>query len=280
MIWVNRLISFFLLFIYVLNVPSVTMELFSISVSSPLSYIILCIAIFHIFNNYKLLKSKQLNIFYVICIIFYLIGLFQYNGDLKVFIVDFIKFTFYLYSSYLCLFYLSKKQLFIIIILGVSTILLDALFFRFNDVVGDGYISENGRYAGFYLNANSASAMALFGYIITLFLNNKAKLFLLLFFTFLGFLTLSRTFIFTWIIINFIYGFFNKKHFKLLPFIFFLFPLLLLVKDRFSLRADRFDFLINLFTNASVNTEVLSNDSRGDMWAKYYDYIFEFSIYW
>ena len=145
--------------------------------------------------------------------------------------------------------YLNDKLLIFFLLLGCSTILLDSLFFRFNDVYSrGGDIFEYGRYSGFYLNPNVAAFLCLIGYIISLVKIKKNTLLLSLF-TLFGIMTLSRTFVLSWIIVNFIYLRFNRKHIIWTIVLLLALPFSFVFLELLQLEASRFQSLVDILTS-------------------------------
>jgi len=271
----KKFLSLLLLFLTILNIPSILLKTYSSSLSSVLSHTMMMIALLLIFFN----KSKypsNLKFLYFISLLFYVLSMFCYEGDLQFFLIELIKYSLILFGLYIALDSANNKIILVLFLLGVLTILLDATFFRFGDVLIDGYNVTRGRYAGFYINANNASAVCMFGYSLVLVSNNKLRSLLLLLFSLMGFLTLSRSFIIFWIGINIIFSVKSFKHLKFVPYVFLILPILLIFQDFFDLRIDRFNSLVNFFTSGSIDSLIFDNSSRQDIWTKYYNHILNF----
>ena len=206
----KKIISFVVLFIVLLNIPTIVLETQSISLSSPISYLSFGLLAFLIFSN-NIKYPKTVIILAITAGLYFFISAFQYNGDFIKLILTYIKFLLYLFGLYIAIRNIDQNIIIVFLLLGAITILLDALYFRFNDFQVIGYVSQYGRYAGFYLNPNAASLVCLIGYGLTITKINYWKL-LTIAFTFFGFLTLSRTFIATWFLITAIYLFYNRKY--------------------------------------------------------------------
>ena len=273
---IKKIISFVVLFLTLLNIPTIVLETFSISISSPISYLLFSLLAFLIFTN-KIKYPKTVIILAVTGSLYYFISALQYNGDYIILIISYIKFLLYLFGLYIAIINIDQKIIIVFLLLGAITILLDALYFRFNDFQGIGYVSQYRRYSGFYLNPNTASMICLFGYALTIIKTNYWKL-LTIAFTFFGFLTLSRTFIVTWFLITTIYLLHNKKYIRKTFLLLFvsIFSLITFSKE-LNLDTYRFEFLMNLFS-AQIDYEVLQDDSRLDQWEKFYDLILDSPI--
>lgn len=269
----KKYISIIVIILVLLNIPSITLRTLSIGISSPISYFtFLLLGLLIITNNKK--YPKKINFFAAIISVYYFIGMLNYDGDLFILLINYIKSLLYVFGLFVCLKHVNMNTLLVVLVIGGTTIILDSLFFRFNDFVGDGYISEYGRYGGFYLNPNIAAIICLLGYILFLTRNDKWRVLSILF-TFFGILTLSRTFILTWIISTIIYLYYNRKD-LIYSFLFITLGFFGLLSFSEALKLDsvRFNFLTDLLIG-NVNEEVLNDDSRQAQWAKFYDGIID-----
>jgi len=273
---IKKIISFVVLFLILLNIPTIVLETLSISISSPISYLLFSLLAFLIFTN-KIKYPKTVIILAITASLYFFISALQYNGDYIILILMYIKFLLYLFGLYIAIRNIDQNIIIVFLLLGAITILLDTLYFRFNDFQGIGYVSQYGRYAGFYLNPNTASMICLLGYALTITKINYWK-FLSIAFTFFGFLTLSRTFMATWFLITLIYLFYNRKYIvKTFLFLASAFFFLVTFSKKLNLDTDRFEFLVNLFSG-QINNEVLNDDSRQDQWSKFYGLILDSPI--
>lgn len=264
---INRVISFSILSLVLLNLPSIALETLSISFSSPLSYTLfalLCLLILLNFNEIE----KEIVFLIFIGSLYFFFSIFNFNGNLAFLLITFFKFIISVIGIGISIKYVSNNIILILLFVGSLTIILDSLFFRFNDSLSFGYVIKYGRYSGFYLNPNIASIVCLIGYIMSITKNNFWKI-LALFFSITGFLTLSRTFILSWIIVNIIYMIFNFK-FIVRGTIFLLLTFIILINysEKFNLDTNRFDFLTGLFLG-EIDKEVMNDDSRIDQWSKF-----------
>lgn len=274
---IKKIISFVVLSLTLLNIPTIVLETLSISVSSPISYLLFSLLAFLIFTN-KIKYPNTVIILAITASLYFFISALQYNGDYIILILIYIKFLLYLFGLYIAVIKIDQNIIIFLLLFGAITILLDTLYFRFNDFQGIGYVSKYGRYSGFYLNPNTASMICLLGYVLTITKINYWK-FLSIAFTFFGFLTLSRTFIATWFLITTIYLFYNRKYIgKTFLFIIVSVFSLITFSKKLNLDPDRFKFLLNLFS-AQIDYEVLNDDSRRDQWGKFYDLIMESPLF-
>ena len=268
---IKKIISFFVLSLTLLNIPTIVLETQGISISSPISYLLFSLLVFLIFTN-KIKYPKTVYILAITASLYFFISALQYNGNYTLLIIIYIKFLLYLFGLYVAIRKIDQNVIIALLLLGAITILLDTLYFRFNDFQGIGYVSQYGRYAGFYLNPNAASLVCLIGYGLTITKINYWKL-LTIAFSLFGFLTLSRTFMATWFLMTSIYLFYNRKYI-VKTFLLLIVSVLSLITFSKELILDsvRFEFLKNLFSG-QINYEVLEDDSRRDQWAKFYDLI-------
>ena len=267
----KKIISFVVCLLVLLNIPGILLETKSIAVSSPVSYFTFFLLGVLIITN-KTKFPKQILFMAGISSLYFFIGAFQYEGSFIELFIVFIKFLLYLFGLFISLHYINQNTIILLLLAGATTIILDSLYFRFNDFQGIGFISQYGRYSGFYLNPNNASFVCSLGYVLTLTQKNNIK-FLAILFTFFGFLTLSRTFMGSWIIITSIYLFLNRKYLVKSIFILIISGFILVqFSEQLKLDLTRFEFLTNLFLG-NIDQEVLNNDSRSSQWAKFYDRI-------
>jgi len=272
----KKIISFVVLFLTLLNIPTILLETLSVSISSPISYLLFILLGYLIFTN-KIKYPKKVIILAIFASLYFFISSLLYEGEFSILIIDYIKFLLYLFGLYIAIRNIDQNMIIIFLLFGAITILLDSLYFRFNDFQGIDYVSEYGRYSGFYLNPNTASMICLFGYVLTITKINRWKI-LSLAFAFFGFLTLSRTFILTWFLITIIYLFYNRKYIVKTFFILFIAVFgLITFSDALNLDTNRFQFLVGLFSG-KIDNQVLSNDSRQNQWSKFYDLILDSPI--
>ena len=265
----KKIISFVVCFLVLLNIPSIVLETQSFGLSSPISYFMFFLLGVLIITN-KTKFPKQILFLAGISSLYFFIGAFQYEESFIALSINYVKFLLYLFGLFVSLKHINQNTIIFLLLAGAITILLDSLYFRFNDFQGIGYVSQYGRYSGFYLNPNTASMICLFGYVLSITKTNYLKL-LSIAFTFFGFITLSRTFMATWFLITIIYLFYNRKYIvKTLLFLIVSAFSLITFSENLNLDTDRFKFLVNLFSG-QINNEVLNDDSRQDHWAKFYD---------
>ena len=274
----NKSISSLILFLVLLNIPSILLQSFSIILSSPVSYLLFFLLfVLSVSNRFNV--DLEIKIFSIISFLYFIIGAFNYNGSLIIMLIIMIKFYLLLYGLNATLSYVSEEKIVLLLFIGSFMILLDSIYFRFNDVVFDYHINPYYRYSGFYLNPNTAAFVSIVGYIFVLVKNYRFKLFLLLTFTLFGFMTLSRTFMMSWIIINIIYSIYNKKHLLYIPFFVLSIPLIAFFNNIFNLETNRMDFVVNFFKKGYIDLDIFNYNARQNTWGQYYDKIFDYPLF-
>ena len=201
-----------------------------------------------------------------IALSYFSISSLQFYGTTRFFLMDFIKYLILIICGYELVKKNSNVELFTYLLIGALSVGAEALFLT----------SDFGRYAGFYLNANVAGFICIFGYALTYSLkSNTFKLLGQFVFTLMGLLTFSRTFIVIWVLLNIISLKISLKNIKILGVGVLIFSTLLFIDEFVGLNNPRFDQLVNIVNNENVSEEEVSEDSRTDTWALFYDQIFE-----
>lgn len=206
----------------------------------------------------------------IISLLYFTISSFQYQEETKYFVNDTIKYFVFVIAGYELIKKVSKEQLFYFLLLASLTIAVHALFFP----------SKSGRYFGIYLQPNNAGFMCIYGYALTYGIKKlPIKLLGQFIFTLMGLLTFSRSFIVIWVILNLLSLKIDIKNIRILGIGFLIFSSLLIIDDLVGLNNPRFDQLKNILTNEKVSNEEITEDSRTDTWALYYDKILEAPIF-
>ncbi|MBT8393804.1 MAG: O-antigen ligase family protein [Bacteroidia bacterium] len=258
-----KLVKYITLSFILLNIPSVVLIAFGESLGSLFSYItILLLVIF-----YFLEKKTSPNWWMLsIALTYFLISSFQYYGETKYFIMDFIKYTILIICGYELTKRVTNTELFYYVLIGALSVGFEAIFMT----------SNFGRYAGLYFNANVAGFICIFGYALTYGLKSNVLTLLGQFlFTLMGLLTFSRTFIVIWVLLNIVSLKISFRNLRILGVGILIFSTLLFIDEVVGLNNPRFDQLKNIINNENVSTEEISQDSRIDTWAIYYDKIFD-----
>lgn len=160
----------------------------------------------------------------------------------------------------------NNRDLLIVLILGALSIVVHGVVFP--DAYTE-FSTVTGRASGFYLNPNYAGTVALVGYSLSLASGSKRLRWIgMLIFSLAGLLTLSRTFIVIWVVINLIATIRSRKN--LLGFAVggAMVILIFAISTFLELNTERFSALESLFSE-NVQTETITKDTRMDTWAQY-----------
>jgi hypothetical protein len=261
-----KLLKYICLALVLLNLPSIALSGISSTLGGLLSYATIgLLAVYYFFEE----KSAPNWFLGVISVLFFLISSLTYDGPTFVFILDAIKYFVYFLGAYALVQHTNNLEFYIFFLLGAITLPLEALFFT----------SDFGRYAGFYLAPNEAGFVCITGYACTYGLRNASlKLLGQFVFTLAGLLTFSRTFIVIWLLINVISLKISIKNIRIFGLGFLIIAALFFIDEVVGLNNPRFEQLKAATNNESVSSEELSEDSRADTWAKFYDKIFSAPI--
>lgn len=272
----EKVAGYILLFLIVLNIPTVILLTYSSKVSALLSFLMIGLAL--LISILGLTKFPvMLWIWYVVSFVFFTFSLLNFSGSLNSWLIQFVKYTVLLFGSYRSLMIVRLRYLFWLFIIGGIFVFLDAFYLHWhisiNEILyGNGRI---GRYAGLYINANAASAAMLFALLL---INMESGIYKILGFMVCvaaGFLTLSRTFMITFMI-------FVILSFELTPrklanilvfclFVRFLLPFMELI----DLRSERLEFIYGLVQEGRIEGFFDSKNSRGDLRTEYSELIVE-----
>lgn len=259
-----RILKYICFALVVLNLPSVALSAYGGGVGSLLSYLTILFLILYYFFGKKTRPNWWL---IIISILFFMIGGFQFIGLTSGFIYDTIKYFIYLICAYEMAKNISVSEYNFFLLIGSATIILEAVMFT----------SDFGRYSGFYLAPNEAGFICITGYATTYGLKNAGiKLTGQFICTLAGLLTFSRTFIFIWLLINVISLKISIKNIRIFGLGFLIISTLFFIDEMVGLNNPRFEQLKSIISNdGGVTSEELSEDSREDTWAKFYDKILD-----
>ncbi|MDT7830199.1 O-antigen ligase family protein [Pricia sp. S334] len=171
----------------------------------------------------------------------------------------------------------KPKDFFYIFLIGAFSVIVNAVIFPEANAL---YGLIRGRFSGFFLNPNFAGSACLLGFALSYTINSKTwRLIGQFAFTLAGILTLSRTFVIVWLLINILAIAKSKKN-LLVPAI----GAVVLIgvftfTDSKMFETDRFDALESFFDEGPVETKTLQRDSRTATWALYYDMIMDKPIF-
>lgn len=249
------------------NLPSIALATLGPALGSSLSFIIFSLLVFYYFLEKKTTPNWWM---LIIALLYFTISSFQYYGETKYFINDFVKFFIFVIGGYEVIKRVSKEELFYFILLGSLSIAIETIFFPI----------RTGRYSGFYLNPNVAGFICIYGYALTYGLKSlPLKLLGQFIFTLMGLLTFSRTFIVIWVLLNLISLKISVKNIRILGIGVLIFSSLLIIDDIVGLNNPRFTQLKNIINNENVSNQEITEDSRTDTWALHYDKIIESPIF-
>lgn len=256
-----KILRYVILILLLCNIPGIVLVNFGDAMGSNFSYLMYCLAL----GYFIITKPHKIAWPFIIFVIsFYCISGLSFINDEKYFLFDFFKAIIIILGGSEIARRTSLNELFFFLSIGISTILLNALFFPM----------DFGRYSGFYLDPNSAGFACLLGCSLSFFLPKKWKLLALFFCTFCGILTFSRTFFLMWFIINLIAIVYDKKNITGISLGIASLVVLLSIAALLKLNTERLEAIENIVNNSAVN-QTVNEDSRVDTWARYYEKIYE-----
>ena len=256
-----QLLKYILLILIFLNIPSFSLSYISPTLGSLTSALLLAaIVVFYFLEE----KFKPIIPLIVLGITYYFISSLSYTENTSDFIKDVFRFFILILGIRKLTAITTKKELCFILLFGAISILINAVFFK------DAF----GRYSGFYLNPNKAGFVCIIGFALTYSLKMSSLRLLAQFaFAICGFMTLSRSFILLFIIVNILAVIIDKKNVITL-FSGAIALTLILSLSSLQLNADRFGALKSLFSD-DVDTTTITKETREETWANYIDGILE-----
>jgi len=261
-----KILQYIISFLLICNIPGIILLSYGDGMGSLFSYLTLSLLLFFYAINKKHTLPWP---FVIFALIYYVISGLVHVPDEKYYYIDIIKYLIIIICGAELARRTTVKDLLILFIIGCSSILINAFFFPM----------DYGRYSGFFLDPNAAGFACLIGVTLSFSIKNeKWKNICLIFLTFCGVLTFSRTFLLLWLVIALISTFQNKKNSKIFIGGFFAMFLLLSIASTLSLNSDRLNILDSLFEKGKLDNSV-NSDSRTETWSKYYDLIFESPVF-
>lgn len=261
------LFRYLILFLILCNIPNIVYENFKETSLGTLFYYITYVLLMVYY-----FLSKKNNIawpFLIFGITYFVISGLVFTYNETYYYNDFIKYLVIIICGGELARTTKIRDLYIMFLVGASSILIHALFFVAND----------GRFSGFYIDPNSAGFLCLLGCALSYGIpKEKIKFLGFFFFTFCGFLTFSRTFLLLWAIVLIIATIIDKNNIKVMVIGFSSLLLILGTASLFQFNTVRFSFLANLL-EGSFESNVVTSDSRLDVWSLYYEQIFEKPIF-
>lgn len=261
-----KILRYVISFLLICNIPGIILLNYGDGMGSLFSYLTLSLLLFFYAINKKHTLPWP---FIIFALIYYVISGLVHVPDEKYYYIDLIKYLIIIICGAELAIRTTVKELWVLFIVASSSILINAFFFPM----------DYGRYSGFFLDPNSAGFACLIGITLTFSIKKeKWKNISLLFFTFCGALTFSRTFLLLWLIIVLISTLQNKKNTRIFFAGFLAIFLLLSISSTLSLNSDRLNILDSLFEKGKIDSSI-DNDSRTETWSKYYDLIFESPVF-
>ncbi|MBT8266890.1 MAG: hypothetical protein KJO41_10745 [Bacteroidia bacterium] len=253
-----KILKYILLSLLLWGASSFSLVAFGQSVGSNVSYLTYILLLLYYFFSKKrrfLLPMILLGLSY------FIISGFIYVDDSEEYIYEFIKYLIIVICGAELARNTTRKEFSYFLLIGAMSIIIHSV------VYADAY----GRYSGFYLNPNGAAFVCLIGYCLTFGISNKAvKYFLIFTFTFAGVLTFSRFFFLMWLIITLISIASDKKNIQLLGIGFATLAILISAAAILQVNTERFSILLEII-DYNLQTSKLTEDTRLESWAKYYE---------
>ncbi len=267
-----KLIKYLILILILWNIPGYLLAYFgstSGSVSSLASSLLLIFFFFFVKKRHKLLLP-----FILLGILYFMLSSLNFSGaPVTEPIKEFVRFMIIVVCAGEVLYRTTKKEIYIILLVGSVSIIVNALVFP---LANANFYPTYGRFSGFYLNPNFAGSICLVGYALSYSMSNKWLRFGgQLLFTLGGIFTLSRSFFVIWALINIVSIYQDRKNIQA-PLIGILMILIVLgFSGKLSLDSERFSALESLFTSKKVRSRTITQDARTETWALYTDMILD-----
>ncbi|RZJ81559.1 MAG: O-antigen ligase family protein [Flavobacterium sp.] len=259
-----RFLKFIILLLIFCNLPGYCLVNVNSTVGSLLSYFtFLLIIIYYVFN-----KKEQPPIpFLIFGLLFFFISLCVNTDNADTFFITLMKYFVILMGASVVK-QITKNELFYILLLGAVSIIYEGVFLT----------GANGRFSGFYLNANPAGFVCILGYVFSLFMENKKlKILGQLIFTIAGFATFSRTFLLIWVVINILSLLIDFRNVYSIALGLVLFGLFLSLETKTDLNTKRVGAFSALLQGKLDDD--LKKEPRTETWAVYYDKILDKPIF-
>lgn len=258
-----QLFRYAVLALFIFNLPATALKFINPTLGTMLSYgSLLLLGLYYIFES----KGKVNKWLILIGLSYYLTGAFQYNGQLRMFLVVVAKYFIVVICGYEAIKRTTKKDLFYFLLIGSLSVAFHMVFFK----------GDYGRYSGFYINPNVAGFICISGYGLTYGLSNlRLKLLGQFVFTLMGLLTFSRTFIALWLFINVMSIFLDIKNIRIIFLGFLIISTLFTIDELVGLDNPRFQQLKGIIYNEGVTAEEIGQGGRAQTWKKFYKHIEE-----
>ena len=267
-----HILKLLILILFLWNVPGYLLAYFGSTLGALTSYAssLLLLAFFFLAKD----KHKVLFPFILLGILYFSICSIRFAGhEVLEFLKEFVKFLIVVVCAGEVFHRTTKKELFIILLIGALSIIINAVIFP---LANANFYPTYGRYSGFYMNPNFAGTICLVGYAISYAIKGKwLPTAGQLIFTLAGILTFSRTFILIWLIISAVAIYRNKNNLKAPIVGFGVLILVFLFSNKLTLNTQRLGALESIFSGDKIQSEVIEKDTRAETWALYTDMIME-----
>lgn len=257
-----NLLRYLILALICFDIPAFVREYSTDTAASFLSYLTFALLLLFYFLNKKHKPVWPLVIF---ALAFFIISGLVYTPDGNDYFVDFAKYLIIIICGAEIARSTSSKELLIVLVLAISSILVHTVVFPF----------DYGRYGGFFVDPNAAGFVCLMACALTYQVKNeKFRLMWLFVCTFCGILTLSRSFLLLWVVINLIAIFQNKKYMSSVGLGIGVLLIVLSLGAIFQLNTERLSIVENIISDRN-DFSGFSRDSRLETWKSYYKTIVE-----
>lgn len=222
------------------------------------------IIVYYFFNK----KEKPIVSFIFLGLLYFLISVLVDTVNTENFITTFIKYFIFIIMGIKVVKDTTDTGIYIFLLLGSLSIIYESIFVT--DI--------GGRFSGFYLNPNSAGFICILGYCFSLSIDNKIlKILGQILFSIAGFVTFSRTFFLLWVLINIISLSISYKNAYIIIMGLVLFSFFLSFGVKFDFNTRRLEAFSRLL-DGEISDE-MGEDSRTQIWALYYERIYESPIF-
>lgn len=247
------------------NLPSFAAVNVNALTGSILSYgTFFLIIVYYFFNK----KEKPIVSFIFLGLLYFLISVLVDTVNTENFITTFIKYFIFIIMGIKVVKDTTDTGIYIFLLLGSLSIIYESIFVT--DI--------GGRFSGFYLNPNSAGFICILGYCFSLSIDNKIlKILGQILFSIAGFVTFSRTFFLLWVLINIISLSISYKNAYIIIMGLVLFSFFLSFGVKFDFNTRRLEAFSRLL-DGEISDE-MGEDSRTQIWALYYERIYESPIF-
>ncbi|PNQ73031.1 hypothetical protein C1T31_08530 [Hanstruepera neustonica] len=250
-----KILKYILLILILLNIPTFSIANISSGLGSATSMLLLlCVIVFYFFEE----KLRPVVPLVVLGLSYYMISSLSYTENTSEFLKDLIRYFIFILGIRKLASLTSKQEVCYILLIGAISIIINALFFS----------NAFGRYSGFYINPNKAGFVCIIGFALTFSIKQKGiKLAAQFLFAIAGLMTLSRSFILLFLLVNIISIIIDKKNiFTLISGVIAL--VLILSLSSIKLNTDRFNALKSIFSD-NVDTTTITKETRDETWANY-----------